>query len=299
MPDQSSVVTAGSEPAERRPSAQGRPGEVVLVGGGPGDPDLLTLGGLKALRAADVVLYDHLAPLACLTECPAECELIDVGKIPGGRQVAQTEINRLLVACARSGRRVVRFKGGDPFVLGRGSEEWLACAEAGVSVRVIPGVSSAIAGPELAGIPLTHRGLTQSFTVVSGHVGPDHPASTVNWDAVAHSGHTIVVLMGVKHLPEICSGLIARGLDPATPAAVVAQAATPGQRLVRGTLADLPQRAAVAAIAPPALTVIGAVVGLELLDSDAASSADDVLPGDPGDAGVADRSGRAGGLRRA
>ncbi len=239
-------------------------GEVVLVGGGPGDPDLLTIGGLKALRAAEVVLYDHLAPRESLSECAVGCELIDVGKIPGGRQVAQDEINRLLVVHARDGKRVVRFKGGDPFVLARGSEEWLACAQAGVPVRVVPGVSSAIAGPELAGIPLTHRGLTQSFTVVSGHVGPDHPASTVNWDAVAHSGHTIVVLMGVKHLPEICAGLIARGLDAATPAAVVAQAASAEQRLVRGTLADLPQRAAAAAIAPPALTVIGAVVGLEL-----------------------------------
>ena len=149
-----------------------RAGEVVLVGGGPGDPDLLTVGGLRALRQADVVLYDHLAPLACLAEVRQGALLIDVAKVPGGRQVPQDEINRLLVEHARTGAMVVRFKGGDPFVLGRGSEEWLACVDAGIPVRVIPGVSSAIAGPELAGIPLTHRGLSQGFTVVSGHVGP-------------------------------------------------------------------------------------------------------------------------------
>jgi uroporphyrin-III C-methyltransferase len=239
-------------------------GEVILVGGGPGDPDLLTVGGLKALRSADVVLYDHLAPLACLAETAPGTALIDVGKIPGGKHVLQGQINELLIEHARRGSRVVRFKGGDPFVLGRGSEEWLACAEAGIPVRVIPGVSSAVAGPELAGIPLTHRGVTQSFTVVSGHVGPDHPASTVNWDAVAHSGHTIVVLMGVKHLSEICAGLIARGLAPDTPAAIVSQAATRDQQVIRATVAELPLQAAQAHLALPALTVIGAVVGLDL-----------------------------------
>ena len=239
-------------------------GEVILVGGGPGDPDLLTVGGLKALRRADVVLYDHLAPLACLAEVPDGAELIDVGKIPRGRQRAQAEINELLVERARRGATVVRFKGGDPFVLGRGSEEWQACAEAGIPVRVIPGVSSAIAGPELAGIPLTHRGLTQNFSVVSGHVGPDHPASTVNWDAVATSSGTIVILMGVAHLSEICTGLIARGLDADTPAAIIAKAAMPGSHVIRGTVRTLPALAAEAGVEPPALTVIGAVVGLNL-----------------------------------
>jgi uroporphyrin-III C-methyltransferase len=241
-----------------------RVGEVVLVGGGPGDPDLLTVGGLRALREADVVLYDHLAPLACLEETRAGAVLIDVAKIPGGRQVSQEEINRLLVEHARTGARVVRFKGGDPFVLGRGSEEWLACAEAGVPVRVIPGVSSAVAGPELAGIPLTHRGLSQHFTVVSGHVGPGHRASTVNWDALATGGGTIVVLMGVANLEAICTGLVERGLDPETPAAVIASATTPGQQVVRGTAATLPGLAARARVRPPALTVIGAVVSLNL-----------------------------------
>lgn len=242
----------------------GTTGQVILVGGGPGDPDLLTIGGLRALREADVVLYDHLAPLACLDETRPGATLIDVGKIPRGCQTAQTDINALLIDHARRGRTVVRFKGGDPFVLGRGSEEWLACAEAGIPVRVIPGVSSAIAGPELAGIPLTHRGITQNFSVVSGHVGPDHPASTVNWDALAQSTGTIVILMGVAHLAEICTGLTSCGLDADTPAAIVAKAALPDQQVVRGTVATLPALADAADIQPPALTVIGAVVALGL-----------------------------------
>jgi uroporphyrin-III C-methyltransferase len=239
-------------------------GKVILVGGGPGDPDLLTVGGLRALREADVVLYDHLAPLSCLDETRPGAVLIDVGKIPRGCQTAQSDINALLIEHAGRGATVVRFKGGDPFVLGRGSEEWLACASAGIPVRVIPGVSSAIAGPELAGIPLTHRGLTQNFSVVSGHVGPENPASTVNWDALAKSSGTIVILMGVAHLEEICTGLVSRGLDAGTPAALVAKAATPDQRVIRGTVGSLPGIAATAGIEPPALIVIGTVVGLDL-----------------------------------
>lgn len=239
-------------------------GEVILVGGGPGDPDLLTVGGLRTLREADVVLYDHLAPSASLAEVRPGATLIDVGKIPGRHQYSQAEINDLLIAHARTGATVVRFKGGDPFVLGRGSEEWQACADAGIPVRVIPGVSSAVAGPELAGIPLTHRGLSQGFTVVSGHVGPDHPASSVDWDGLARCGHTIVILMGVKHLAAICAGLIARGLSSDTPAAVVARAASPDQLVIRGTVEALPGLAVDAGVEPPALTVIGAVAGLEL-----------------------------------
>lgn len=239
-------------------------GEVILVGGGPGDPDLLTVGGLRALQQADVVLYDHLAPLACLGQSKPGAVLVDVGKIPRGSQTAQADINTLLIEHARAGASVVRFKGGDPFVLGRGSEEWQACAAAGIPVRVIPGVSSAIAGPELAGIPLTHRGVTQNFSVVSGHVGPDHPASTVNWDALAKSSGTIVILMGVAHLAEICDGLVNRGLDGATPTAIVVRAATPDQRVLRGTAANIAGLAAEHDVQPPALIVIGAVVGLEL-----------------------------------
>ena len=240
-------------------------GRVILVGGGPGDPDLLTIGGLRALRDADVVLYDHLAPLACLDEVRPGTVLVDVGKIPRGPQTAQEDINTLLVAHARSGATVVRFKGGDAFVFGRGSEEWQACAAAGVPVEVIPGVSSAIAGPELAGIPLTHRGLSQSFTVISGHVGPGHSGSLVDWSGLATGGGTIVILMGVANLAEICEGLIVRGLGADTPAAIVARAGMPGSQVIAGTVTTLPALATEAGIEPPALTVIGAVVGLGLV----------------------------------
>lgn len=243
-------------------SAHTTPGSVTLVGGGPGDPDLLTLAGLRALQSADIILTDHLAP--DVSTLVNGTEVVNVGKTPHGPATPQEEINALLIEHARRGAIVVRLKGGDPFVLGRGSEEWQACVQAGVPVRVVPGVSSAIAGPELAGIPLTHRGLTQNFSVVSGHVGPDHPASTVNWDAVAQSSGTIVILMGVAHLSEICAGLVARGLNAETPAAVVAKAAMPGSTVVRGTVATLPRLAAEAGIEPPALTVIGAVVALDL-----------------------------------
>ncbi len=245
-------------------TSEANTGEVILVGGGPGDPDLLTVGGLRALQQADVILYDHLAPLASLDEARPEATLVDVGKIPRGAQTAQETINALLIEHASRGSRVVRLKGGDPFVLGRGSEEWIACATAGIPVRVIPGVSSAIAGPELAGIPLTHRGISQNFSVVSGHVGPEHPASSVNWDAVAKSSGTVVILMGVAHLAEICEGLISRGMAADTPAAIVTKAASPQQQVVRGSLAELPQLAVSAGVEPPALTVIGQVVSLEL-----------------------------------
>lgn len=241
-----------------------RVGHVVLVGGGPGDPDLLTVGGLRALREADVVLYDHLAPQSCLEECRPDAVLIDVAKFPRAQQTGQDTINELLVEHASTGANVVRFKGGDPFVFGRGSEEWQACAAAGIPVRVIPGVSSCIAGPELAGIPVTHRGITQQFTVVTGHVGPDHPATTVDWDALASFAGTIVILMGVKALPSISAGLIARGMSGDVPAAVVANAGLPDQHVIRGTLTTLPQLAQDAEVQPPALTIIGEVVGLNL-----------------------------------
>lgn len=240
------------------------PGTVTLVGGGPGDPGLLTLAGLSALRAADVVLYDHLAPLELLGEVSPEAALVDVGKLPRGRFTPQEEINRLLVEHARAGRRVVRFKGGDPFVFGRGGEEVQACAQAGVPVRVIPGVSSAIAAPELAGIPVTHRGLSQGFTVVSAHVGPSSPSSTLNWPALAAGGTTLVVLMGVHTLPEVCATLLADGLAPDSPAAVIENAGRPGARVIRATLGTLSEVVAEAGVVSPAVTVIGPVAGLDL-----------------------------------
>lgn len=251
--------------AQERPSTIGEAsGKVTLVGGGPGDPGLLTLAGQQALAEADVVLYDHLAPHASLADTNPNALLVDVGKLPRGSHTPQDEINRLLVQHAKAGRNVVRFKGGDVFVFGRGGEEWQACAEAGVPVRVIPGVTSATAGPGLAGIPVTHRGVCQGFTVVSAHVGPDHPASTVNWDALVASATTLVVLMGVATLPLVCAGLIARGMAPDTPAAIIADASLPTMRVVRASVSTLPAQAAEAGIRAPAITVIGAVAALDL-----------------------------------
>jgi uroporphyrin-III C-methyltransferase len=237
-------------------------GRVTLVGGGPGDPGLLTADGWAALQAADVVVYDRLAPLAVLQDLSAK--LIDVGKIPRGQFTAQESINGMLVREAKQGRHVVRFKGGDSFVFGRGSEEWLACAEAGIPVTVIPGVSSALAAPALAGIPVTHRGITQGFTVISGHAGPEDPRSSVDWAALARANTTLVVLMGVATLPSIAATLIGHGLAADTPAGVIADAGLRSQRVVRAPLDGIAQAAADARISPPAVTVIGHVVGLEL-----------------------------------
>jgi uroporphyrin-III C-methyltransferase len=237
-------------------------GSVTLVGGGPGDPGLVTVAGRAAIEAADVIVTDRLAPLEALTWARADVEVIDVAKIPGGRSTSQDEINRLLVEHAKSGRHVVRFKGGDGFVFGRGSEELLACVDAGIEARVVPGVSSAIAAPAAAGIPVTHRGLTQGFTVVSGHVPPGHPDSTVNYTALARSGTTIVVLMGVRTLGAICAALADGGLDPDTPAAVVADGTLPSQRVVRATLATLERTATDAGIGAPAVAVVGDVAAI-------------------------------------
>lgn len=267
---------ATSPPAPERVR---KPGLVTLVGGGPGDPDLLTLAGQRALSEADVVLYDHLAPQASLSDTRPGALLVDVGKLPRGKHTPQHEINRLLVEHALAGRDVVRLKGGDVFVFGRGGEEWQACTEAGISVRVIPGVSSATAGPALAGIPVTHRGLSQGFTVVSAHVGPDHPASTLDWNALATGTTTLVVLMGVATLTQVCAGLVARGMDANTPAALVADASLPTMRVVRGTLSTLPPLATAAGVRAPALTVIGAVAALDLV-RDAASVRTGGEPGD-------------------
>ncbi|KQV75054.1 uroporphyrinogen-III C-methyltransferase [Aeromicrobium sp. Root344] len=236
-------------------------GTVTLVGGGPGDPGLVTVAGRAAIERADVIVTDRLAPLAALAWARPDAEIIDVAKIPGGRSTSQDEINQLLVEHAKSGKNVVRFKGGDNFVFGRGSEELLACLDAGIEARVIPGVSSAIAAPALAGIPVTHRGLTQGFTVISGHVPPGHPESTLDYAALATSGTTIVVLMGVRTLGAICGALIDGGLDPRTPAAVIADGALPSQRVVRATLAKIDEAAA--ELGAPAVAVIGRVADIE------------------------------------
>ncbi|MGI8456812.1 MAG: uroporphyrinogen-III C-methyltransferase [Propionibacteriaceae bacterium] len=237
----------------------------MLVGGGPGDVGLLTVAGRAAVQTADVIVHDRLAPVAVLHEAPAHAEIIDVGKIPRGRFTPQESINALLVEHAQRGRTVVRLKGGDSFVFGRGGEELQAFAQAGVPVQVLPGVSSALAAPALAGIPLTHRALTQGFTVVSGHLAPGEPGGTVNWAALARTNTTIVILMGVATLAAITAELISQELAPDTPAATIADAGLPSQRVVRGTVADIAEVTAAAGLRAPAVSVIGAVAGFDPL----------------------------------
>ncbi len=234
-------------------------GRVVLVGGGPGDPGLLTVAGLEAIRTADVIISDRLAPLAALQQARPDVEIIDVGKIPRGQFTSQERINQLLVEHASHGKVVARLKGGDNFIFGRGGEEWQACAAAGIAVEVIPGVSSAVAAPALAGIPLTHRNLTQGFTVVSGHLPPGDAGSTLDWDALARSNTTLVILMGVATLGAISAALQAGGMPPDIGAATIADAGLPSQQVVRGRLSDIAERTAKAGIKPPAVTIIGAV----------------------------------------
>ena len=235
-------------------------GSVILVGGGPGDPGLITVAGLEAVRIADVVVCDRLAPQSVLQDTKPGAEIIDVAKIPKGAATSQERINALLVDRARAGLTVVRLKGGDSFVFGRGGEEWQACADAGIAVQVIPGVSSATAGPALAGVPLTHRQLTQGFTVVSGHVPPGDPGSTLDWAALARANTTLVIMMGVATLPAITAELIKEGMSGATPAMTVADAGLPTQKEIFDTLAGIADATRAAGIRPPAITVIGSVV---------------------------------------
>ncbi|MFU8873540.1 uroporphyrinogen-III C-methyltransferase [Micromonospora sp. SL4-19] len=240
----------------RRPA-----GRVALVGAGPGDPELITVKGWRLLTEADVVVADRLVPGLLLDELRPEVELVDASKIPYGPSRAQEEINRILVDRARSGKFVVRLKGGDPYVFGRGGEELLACAEAGVPVTVVPGVTSAIAVPAAAGVPVTHRAVAHEFTVVSGHVAPDSPASLVRWEALAGLRGTLVVLMGLKNLAAISATLVAHGRPAETPAAVVQEGTTSGQRTLRSTLGAVAADVAAAGLRPPAIVVIGDVVG--------------------------------------
>jgi len=232
-------------------------GIVYIVGGGPGDPGLITVKGLSCLRRADVVLYDRLAPSELLNETPSHAELIDVGKEPKRHRRLQDEINALLIEKAREGKTVVRLKGGDPFVFGRGGEECQALAEAGIRYEVVPGVSSAIAVPAYAGIPVTQRGVTTAFTVVAGHTGGSD--SDIDWDAISRIG-TIVFLMGVEHLPDIVRQLVTHGRTSDTPVALVQQGTTPQQFVVTGTLEDIVDLST--NIHPPATLIVGEVVRL-------------------------------------
>lgn len=235
-------------------------GRVILVGGGPGDPDLLTLRGFRMLLEADVVVTDRLAPTGLLDLLPSGVEVIDVGKSPGGEAAEQQAINELIVDRARQGEIVVRLKGGDPFVLGRGSEEVDACVNAGVVVDVVPGLTSAVAAATLAGVPLTERGTTQHFTVVSGHVPPGDDRSSVDWALLAATDATLVLLMAVANLGAIAAALIVGGRTPATPAAIIENASLPHQRVVTATLGDLAATAEARQIVAPAVVIIGDVV---------------------------------------
>jgi uroporphyrin-III C-methyltransferase len=247
-------------------------GTVTLVGGGPGDPELLTIAAVRALETADVVLYDRLAPHETLAALAPRAELIDVGKRPGHHPIPQQEIERLLVEHALAGSAVVRLKGGDPFVFGRGGEEVEACRRAGVPVRVVPGVTSAISVPAAAGIPVTHRSTSRLFTVVSGHA----PLSPGELEHLAGLGGTIVILMGVTNLPSITAGLARFGMDPHMPAAVVEQGYSARQRTTFGELSTILTEAVRAGVGSPAVIVIGEVVGLARAgDADAASALTD------------------------
>ncbi len=242
-----------------RDSLDKQPG-VYLVGGGPGDPDLITVRGRRLLAEADVVVADRLAPQQLLDELHPEVELIDAAKLPRGRSAQQEEINRILVDRALAGKLVVRLKGGDPYVFGRGFEEAIACAEAGVTWTVVPGITSSISVPAVSGIPVTHRGVTHEFTVVSGHIPPDHPDSLINWAALAQLTGTLVLLMAVENLPKITATLIEHGRAATTPAAVIADGTLPGQRMVTADLATIAETAQAAGLGAPAIVVIGNVV---------------------------------------
>ncbi|MFF2652389.1 uroporphyrinogen-III C-methyltransferase [Streptomyces sp. NPDC058045] len=235
---------------------------VALVGGGPGDPDLITVRGRRLLAEADVVIADRLGPRDLLDELPPHVEVVDAAKIPYGRAMAQEAINQALIDHYRAGRAVVRLKGGDPFVFGRGMEEAQALAAEGIPCTVVPGVSSSISVPGAAGIPVTHRGVAHEFTVVSGHVAPEDERSLVDWAALARLRGTLVVLMGVDKIDRIAAALIAHGRPADTPVALVQEGTTAAQRRVDATLATVAEVVRAEDVRPPAVIVIGPVAAL-------------------------------------
>ena len=236
-------------------------GKIILVGAGPGGKGLLTLRGLEALGEADAVVYDRLVSEEILSLIPSSAEKIDAGKSPGSHPVPQPEINRILVEKAEEGKTVVRLKGGDPFVFGRGGEELDLPAEKGIPFEVVPGVTSAVAALSEAGIPVTARGVASSFHVITGHQKGDEPLQ-IPFDALAKAGGTLVFLMGMGALPKLAEGLISAGMDPETPAAIVENGARPEQRKLISTLARLPEEAAAMGLHSPAVIAVGAVCGL-------------------------------------
>jgi len=248
----SALQSDGELPLRRRRTSAAN-GHVALVGGGPGDPGLITTRGRQLLAEADVVIVDRLAPHALLEHLDPDVEVIDAGKAPHAHTLTQDQINALLVEHATAGRRVVRLKGGDPFVLARGSEEVAACRAAGVPVEVVPGVTSALAVPAAAGIPVTARGVTSRFTVVSGHEGPLDFASLAALDG------TLLFLMGVGRLPEIAAELVANGRPADEPVAVIERGTTPEQRVTVGSLNTIADAAAARGVQSPAVVVVGDV----------------------------------------
>jgi len=237
-------------------------GIVFLVGAGPGDPGLMTRRSLDLIASADAILYDRLIPPGALDGARSGADLRFVGKRPGQPAVAQDETNRLLVDLARAGKRVVRLKGGDPFVFGRGGEEAEALADADVRFEIVPGVTAGVAAPAYAGIPVTHRDAASAVAFVTGHEDPDKPESALDWEALARFPGTLVLYMGVRSLPLVTERLAAAGRDRAEAAAVVERGTQPGQRVVTGTLSDIAASAEAATVRPPAVTVIGAVAAL-------------------------------------
>jgi uroporphyrin-III C-methyltransferase len=235
-------------------------GRVSIVGAGPGDPELITVRALARIRTAEVLVYDRLVDPALVDEAPPTAERIFAGKARGFAALEQHEIEALLIARAYVGKHVVRLKGGDPYVFGRGGEEVASLVAAGIAVEVVPGVSSALAVPASAGIPVTHRELSSSLTIVTGHEDPAKPEAAVNWDWLAASQGTLVILMGLSQLPGIRDRLIAGGRSPETPAAAIAGGTRPDQRVVTASLADLPEVVAAAQLVAPALVVVGDVV---------------------------------------
>lgn len=248
------LLETGELPLRRH--RRGPVGTVTLVGGGPGDPGLVTTRGRRAVAEADVVVVDRLAPRALLETLDPDVEVVEAGKSPHAHTLTQDQINEVLVDRALRGLRVARLKGGDPFVLGRGGEEVQACLEAGVPVEVVPGVTSAIAVPGVAGVPVTHRGVSRQVTILSAH------DSAPDWPSIAALDGTLVLLMGVGRLAEHAATLVAHGKDPATPVAVVENGTLPGQRTTVGTLADIAQRAAGRGVGNPAVVVVGEVAAL-------------------------------------
>ena len=236
--------------------------QVFLVGAGPGDPGLITRRGLELLRSCDAVLYDRLVDPRLLDEAPAEAERVFVGKQPGGTSMPQAAIDRLVVQHATEGKRVVRLKGGDPFVFGRGADEAQALGAAGIAFEVVPGVTSAIAVPGYAGIPLTHSGVSSSFAVLTAHASADRPGAAERWEAMARGAETLVLMMGVSALGDTMDRLIEAGRDREEPAAIIERGTTPDQRTVVGSVGTIAELATAAGIEPPAVTVVGKVVTL-------------------------------------